>query len=352
MFWNKKKEDDESTESEEEPDNSKPEESPVQESLAPGTGEAAFAHVNANIEKLKAQVSTFFEMQKSSNERFSTINEQLGGIRTMMMERDKDTKLFEAKATQAIDMVESVQPDKLMMELKKMGNKVEILKSSVQTNEIIMNNTITELKDMRTKINLFKGIEEAVKLSVEVKKDWLENKKLDANITKHASKVETIYSEMWKEFSEFKKIASRVTDLDKSLKLISSEIDSVKVKISAFSSKKEMENLLVKFESFEKYVNNVAMTLNAKISDFSADFGERFKRNMEKATKLISGFEILAAKTPDLDKYFNLLEEESKKAVKEDVKVEKIKTPGEEEKLGTSELKQGFFAKVKGTFGK
>lgn len=52
----------------------------------------------------------------------------------------------------------------------------------------------------------------------------------------------------------------------------------------------------------------------------------------------MNGFKLLAQKTPDLDKYFNLLTEEQKKAVdekeeKETKQVEKLKIPGQEEKI-------------------
>ena len=305
----------------------------------------SLGQLTADIEKLKAQFKTFYEIQKSSNERFTMINEQVGELRAMILDRDKDSKLVEAKATQAIDLVETVQPDKLMMELRKMDNKIEMLKSPMETNEIIINNTIAELKEIRTRINSFKGIEEAMKLGEEVKKGWIENKKIDANISKHASKVETIYSEMWKQFNELQKISGVISDLDKSIKQISSEVDSIKVKMTGFSSKKEFESLIVKFETFEKHVNSVISALNSNILEFEQDFNKNFDEKTAKATKLIKGFETLAAKTPDLDKYFNLLEEEAKKNTNE-VKVEKIKTPGEDEKIEEKQ-KQGFFAKIK-----
>ena len=342
MFFRKKKKEEEEPEEVEEEDSDSSKNQDV--------GNVSLGQLTADVEKLKAQFKTFYEMQKASNERFTLINEQIGELRAMILDRDKDSKLLEAKATQAIDLVESVQPDKLLMELKKTENKIEILKSPIQTNEVILNNTILELKEMRTKINAFKGIEEAMKLGEEVKKGWMENKKIDASITKHSSKVEMIYSEMWKDFTEFKKFSSIVSDLDKSLKQLSSELDSVKVKMPSFSSKKETENLIIRFETFEKHVDSVISALNSKIIYFEQDFNKNFDEKTAKTTKLIKGFETLAAKTPDLDKYFNLLEEEAKKTTKE-VKVEKIKTPGEDEKIEEKQ-KQGFFAKVKNKFKK
>ncbi len=345
MFFKKKKSEDD--EAEDSMEDLEPKEATPKEPV----GEQSLGELTAGLEKLKAKFDTFYEVQKASNERFTRVNEQIGELRSMILERDKDGKLIEAKATQAIDLVQSVQPDKLMVELKKMDNKVEMMKSHAETNEVVINNTIAELKEMRTKMNAFSGIEEAIKLSEEVKKEWLENKKISANITKHSSKVETIYSEMWKKFSGFEKFTSVVDDLDKSVKQMASEVDSIKVKITSFSDKKEIQDLIVKFENFEKYTNQVVSALNKKITNFEKDFDEKFNEKMDKATKLTKGFETLAAKTPDLDKYFNLLEEEAKKASKDKVKVEKIKTPGEDEKIA-GEAKEGLFSKIKGKLNK
>jgi phage shock protein A len=146
------------------------------------------------------------------------------------------------------------------------------------------------------------------------------------------------------------KVSAVSQDLQKSLKQLSTEIDSIKVKMAGLSTKKEVEELVEKFENFEKHVNNVISTLNSRISTFDQDFSYKFQEKIEKADKLVKGFEMLAAKTPDLDKYFNLLEEEAKKAPSE-AKIEKIKALGEGENVKETK-KEGFFSKLKKKFKK
>src|SRR3989344_5648422 len=63
---------------------------PQQAQQPSGAGDVVIGRMSADLEKLKAQFSTFYELQKASNERFGNINEQLGGIRSQMMEREKD----------------------------------------------------------------------------------------------------------------------------------------------------------------------------------------------------------------------------------------------------------------------
>lgn len=313
------------------------------------TGDVSIGKITADVEKLKAQFGTFYELQKASNERFSNITEQLGGLRTMLIERDKDSQRLEAKATQAIDMVKSVQPDKFMVDLRKMDSKIEALKANLEGNENVMKNTVNELKDMRNKMNVFKGMEQVVNLNEEVKKELMSIKKIQATVERHADKVETMFSEMQKRLSDFIKFNDMVKDLDKSFKNISSDFDSIKVKISSLGSKKEVENLMSKFEDFEKYVSNIVSLINKKFQKLEGDFTKDFKGKFEETDKLLTGFRMLAEKTPDLDKYFNLLSEEAKKAPKkeEEGKVENIKELGAEEKVEV-EKKESVLSKVGG----
>jgi len=300
------------------------------------SADVSVIRLTADVEKLKAQFSTFYELQKASNERFGNITEQIGGIRSMMMERDKDAQRLEAKTAQAVDMVKTIQPDKFMVDLRKMDSKIEALKANLEGNETIMKNSINELKDMRNKMTVFKGMEQVLKMSDEVKTELIEIKKVQALVERHADKVETIFSEMQKKFTDFIKTSDMVKDLDKSFKIISSDFDSIKVKLSDFGTKKEVENLIVKFDDFEKYVGNVVNLLNKKFQKMEMDLNDDFKKKFDEAERLLQGFKILAQKTPDLDRYFNLLDEAAKKAAAAAPKtdsVEKIKELGIDEKL-------------------
>jgi len=348
MFGKKKKEEEETGE---EPTEEEVKEAPPEKT---SSGEASINQLIADLDKLKAQFSTFYEMNKAATERFTRINEQIGELRTMILERDKDSKMLEAKATQAIDMVQTVQPDKLMVELRKGDAKIEALRANLESNEVIINNAISELKDMRNKMRTFTGMEQVVKLNEDVKGELIEIRKMGAIVERHGDKVETIFSEMQKRFSDFEKFSGNLKDLDKEVKQIASDLDSTKARVSGFAGKKEVEDLIAKFNNFEKHVSGVMTLANRKFETLEKDFSDKFNEKVEKIDKLLKGFEELAQKTPDLDKYFNLLEEEAKKAPQKEVKVEKIKVPGEEEKEETTseEKKPGLFGKLKDRLSK
>lgn len=337
LFFKKKKEkEDEQDTSKEEPaqeDSGELPEVPVAPpKKSEEIGDASIGKLMADVEKLKAQFGTFYDLQKASTERFSRINEQIGELRSMIIERDKASQYLEAKTTQAIDLVKTVQPDKFMIELRKNEGKIEALKAGMEGSESITGNIVNELKEVKNKINVFRGMEQVLSLNEEAKKEFLEIKKIQAVVERHGDKIETIFVEMQKKFSDFIKFSDSVKDLDKSFKQISSEFDSIKVKISDFATKKEVENLISKFDDFEKYTGSIIKLMNSRFDELQKGLTQEFSKKFQETDKLLHGFEILAQKTPDLDKYFNLLSEEAKKAPQENVKVEKIKELGEEPK--------------------
>lgn len=349
MFFKKKKKDEEVKEEAQDELEAEPE-VPVAAPLEKPqeSGDISLVRLTADVEKLKAQFSTFYELQKTSTERFSRINEQIGELRSMMIERDKAGQHLEAKATQAIDLVKTVQPDKLMIELRKNDSKIEALRANLESTENIINNVVNEIKDVKNKISVFRGMEQVISLNEEAKKEVFEVKKIQAVVERHADKVETIFTEMQKKFSDFAKFNDNVKELDKSFKQISSDFDSIKIRITDLSSKKEVENLITKFDDFEKYTGNIVKLINNRFEKLHKELNEEFGKKFQETDKLLHGFEMLAQKTPDLDKYFNLLQEEAKKASQENVKVEKIKELGVETKEPILEESEGILSKFRG----
>jgi hypothetical protein len=140
-----------------------------------------------------------------------------------------------------------------------------------------------------------------------------------------------------------------VKDLDKSFKHISAEFDSIKVKITDFATKKEMENLIAKFDDFEKYVGSLVSLLGSKFEKLERGVVGNVDKRLEEVNKLVIGFRSLAEKTPDLDQYFHLLDEEAKKKLAEQQKAqqpEKLKVPGAEETALQPEKKESILSKV------
>lgn len=310
------------------------EEEPEPETEQKPAGALTLAQLSADLDKLSARFSSFYEMQKAATERFARINEQIGELRAMVLERDRASQHLEAKAVQAIDLVETIQPEKLMIEVRKSDAKTEALKANLESNEAVITSVVNELKETRNKLAAFKGMEEVVKLNDEVKKELSQMKLIQSVIERHADKVDTVFAEMQKAFGEYMKLSDTLKGIDKASKQLTTDIDGMKVNLREVATKKELAAVMARVEEFEKKVSSVVNLITERFESLEKKTKEKVAAHLEKSAKLIKGFETLAQKVPDLDKYFNLLAKKAEakegEGEEEETKVEKIKQPGEE----------------------
>lgn len=207
--------------------------------------------LKAEIEKIKASVDAFGEIRKSFSERFNHISEGIGELRQMILERDKTIQEIELKALKASDLVSTVQPEKMMIEIQKQEAKIEALNANLEGNESIMDRVMEELKEAKRKIEFFRGVEEIVKLSEETKKELVEIKKVESRININADKVETLYAEMRKKFQRLDLFDSELKEMKVTSEQNLKDVGALKEKVGTLASKDEL-NMLV--ERVKKYI--------------------------------------------------------------------------------------------------
>ena len=235
------------------------------------------AKLDMEITKIKAQLESYGEVRKANSERFSRLSEQLGELRGMILDTNKTLSKIEVSATKAIDLVESVQPEKLMVEIRKQEGKAEALKANIEGNETMMRDIMEELKKMRQQMNFYKGIEQVTKLNDEVKGEILEIKKVEATIERHADKAETIFIDLEKKFSEFEKFQHIIDDVDKNFHVIQGDFDKMKFQLSNKAEKKEFGSLMDKFTEFEKHTGNILQLLDERSKHMKLELRDAIK---------------------------------------------------------------------------
>ncbi|MFH1174611.1 MAG: hypothetical protein V1725_05730 [archaeon] len=267
-----------------------PEEAATEEVPA-AEGEQKSSGVSGSVEveltKIKSQLEAMNEVRRSNSERFSRISEQIGELRGMIVDTNKTMTSVEISATKAIDLVNAVHPDQLMVEVRKSEGKVEALKASIEANEAIMQDIMKEMKEMRRLMNFYKGTDQVVKLNDDVKKELFDIKKTEAIVSSHADRVDTIFLEVEKKFTEFNKFNDTVKDLGRQMEKLNGDFDKIRVSTDQKEDKKEFVGLLTKFNNFEKHTTNILKLLDVRGKAIETELRENFRRlAIEASTKL------------------------------------------------------------------
>jgi DNA repair exonuclease SbcCD ATPase subunit len=238
------------------------------------------AKIDIEFAKIKGQLDSFAEVRKATTERFSRISEQMGELRGMIIDTNKAMGKVEVSSTKAIDLVESVHPEKLMIEVRKQDGKIEALRANIESNEAIMKDLMLELKKMRDRMNFYKGVEQVIAMNEEIKQELATIKRVEANVERHADKIETVFIEVEKKFTEFEKFNDAVKDLDKQQKKIASDFEKIRVKVELKLERKDFLDLLDKFNDFEKHTTNLLKLLDERNKTIKQEIDAEFK-NLE-----------------------------------------------------------------------
>ncbi|MFH1649725.1 MAG: hypothetical protein ABIA93_04205 [Candidatus Woesearchaeota archaeon] len=247
-----------------------------------GMGEGKLA---IEITKINAQLEGQVEVRKATSERFSRIGEQIGELRGMIVDTQKTIGKIEVAATKAQDLVESVQPEKLMIDVRKMDGKVEALRAQIEAGETRNKDIMEEIKKVRHQMNFYKGVEQVSSMMAEMKTDLLEMKKMQGMIERHSDKVETIFLDVSKRFSEFDKFNDVVKDMQKTFDKISGDFDKFRVKLEEKADKKQFTKITDSFNDFEKHTGNVLKLLDERSKSFRDQLEKDFKHIQKQVEK-------------------------------------------------------------------
>lgn len=229
-----------------------------------GYAGAPSGYMGADLEKVKAQIESLNQARQANNERFVRIGEQIGELRTMIIDNEKKMTDVEVKAIKAHDLVFEVQPENLKADVGKVDAKIEAVKARVLEMQKFSRALIEEIKKVKNDVNVFRGAESILKLNDDVKKELISIQKTRGIVEGHADKVEEIFIETQKNYSDYQKLDSQLKQANKTLEKLQRDFNSLKIQVEKTPNKADLvdiRSLVVKNEDMIKdYYGEIAKT--------------------------------------------------------------------------------------------
>jgi chromosome segregation ATPase len=201
----------------------------------------SFPKVEIEIEKIKENLVAMREVQKMNSERFTRVSEQIGELRSMTLEREKESQKLEARIIRAIDLVEEIQPENLFKEIKREDIKIEALGAKLEGNTAYMDRHTEELKQLRNQMAVFRGLDAVLKLNSDMKDTYSNVKKISAMVDQHSDKVSGLFTELQSKFSEMQVLSNKVTDTGKSIESLVKDTNDLKTRVDLAAKKSDLE---------------------------------------------------------------------------------------------------------------
>ncbi|MEK6953507.1 MAG: hypothetical protein AABX01_00745 [Candidatus Micrarchaeota archaeon] len=241
-----------------------------------------------DVELLKVQIELMKQNKQVTDERFSKFSEQVGEIRATVLDSERDGATIKVQAEKAIELIQMVQPERLMMEVKKLEAKIEAAKGMEEKFAAMQQRLVDELKDLRQRTEVIRGSETMLKLNEEVKTELSTALQIQNKMDQRADKIEAIHADFQQHFYEYQKVFDHVKELDSEFKDIMKDFNVFKVKVDSSASKSDFLKLKGELKEYGESLDSKIIEVDkavAKSEMLKTDILKEAKEGIEESEK-------------------------------------------------------------------
>lgn len=238
--------------------------------------EIKLSDIILRLEKVDGKIDIIDRFRNDFTERTTQLAEEIGELRSMIMERERALDKITAEFEMVKDAVSDIRPQKIKKELDKREVETMEDRAKIEKIEVMVKTLSEENKNFREKMEKIKSFENLVELSYELDRKISEMKEIKTYADMMASKVESIFSELNEKVSQLESQREKIDKMDELTIEMTKMLDEVSLKLTKFVEEKDLKNLKKTLEEgFKKMA--VAKTASGKtvvLPDVDAKFSE------------------------------------------------------------------------------
>ena len=282
----------------------------------PSAAQEISPEISIEIEKLNSRMEALSQMRGMFNERLSTISEQIGELRNMVVSQEQEFSELEVKSARTNEVMSQLEPGKILKEISKIDMRIEAITGKIESNEAVNSMIMKELKEQRSKMALFKGVEDTIKLNQEVREELTTIKKVESQVEMHSNKVESMFIQVQKRFNEFEKFKEMAENLDAAYKEQIQEFDTMKVRFADLvktedikAVKEELSGVMDSFGKRLLSIEGIAGSIKELVT------AKRFSEFRDQNLKVLKEHQKAIAKAQEMRQLLDGLIEEKETAI-------------------------------------
>jgi chromosome segregation ATPase len=228
------------------------------------------------VEKLKGKIELLEGAREQLNDRFSSISEEVGDLRRMILDREQSQRELEVEFEKVKDAVEQIEPVKIAKDMEKFSGEIEKISARVERNEQLFRNIDEEVKKVREILSKFKSFENLVDLENRIKEKASKIEETGRYTERMASKAEGIFADLNEKLLAVKDKLETITKVDELTKDIVKEVDQLNLKF---------EKDVVKSEDLEKFKQSLRESIEKTIETKTGLSEEKIKSKIEEVVE-------------------------------------------------------------------
>jgi len=186
------------------------------------------------LEKLNGKLDLLDRSRNDMNERLTHLAEEIGELRTMMMERERTFDKVKSEFEIVKETVTDLRPERLKKIFEKIETDILENKAKTETLQTLLRALAEESKKVRKLMTKIKSFENLVDISYE-----LERKISRINEVKN---VENIFSELNEKVSQLESQREKIEKLDELTIEVTKMLDEVSVRMTKFVTEKDLKD--------------------------------------------------------------------------------------------------------------
>jgi DNA repair exonuclease SbcCD ATPase subunit len=264
------------------------------------------------LEKIDGKLELFDNSKNETNERITQLAEEIGELRSMIMERERSFTKMETEFENVKETVGGLEPMRIKSAFEK--RKMEILenKAKIEELETLVRALNEDVKKFRGLLEKIKSFENIVDMSFDMDRKVAEIRDVKDYADKIAAKVEGIFSELNSKVSQLEGQREKVEKLDELTIEMTKMLDEVSVKLTKFVEEKDLKELRKTIEeNFKKTLESKAPVVKIKGNQDIKVFQNNISELSTRISKLKS---VVEAQNSVINSIIEYLQGETKEA--------------------------------------
>jgi len=239
-----------------------------------------YENLVAEIEKIQGRLDVVNELKNQLTETTRTFSEEIGELRTMILDREKSFSKIEIGFEKINEIVKDIEPQTIRKNFEKKEQKILELEARIEKLERFSKEIIKQTEKVREVIEKVKSFENLVSVAERVKKYLRQAEETKNYADRIAGKVETMFEDMNNKVIDLDEKSAKLEDIDSLLKELVPTVDKLQIEVSNKADKEDVVSLKR---------SGVSRIVEEKIDKIEKDEAEIQKKfiNLEESKKQI-----------------------------------------------------------------
>ncbi len=233
-------------------------------------------------EKLEGKLDAAAQSRGALEERLSGLNQEIGELRSSIMEKDKLIREFQGGFTRIKETAEAMEPEKVASRFAKLEEGIEKNEAGLEKVGMQMQEARKEVKDISEILENVRDVKNLVKLikTLQEKVDKVEEHRKYASRT--AAKIESMFSDMSSRLAEFQSFKDKISFNEETMHELMKSADMLETRMGGLVKKDDFKNFQT---SIEDKISGVETKTDDKIYEMKDIMSDLLKSLKEAGLK-------------------------------------------------------------------